>query len=76
MSKADDYRKRLYGVFLKDTPIKYESVTDQQWTQMANTYIGRKLAVELIFQPLKEKLATAMNNVKKALSNFKEADDE
>lgn len=36
----DRLKHKLYDVFLKDTPIKFEDVTDKQWRDMQATLVG------------------------------------
>lgn len=36
----DRLKHKLYDAFLKDTPIKFDNVTDKQWEEMQSTFVG------------------------------------
>lgn len=67
---SDELKRQLYEYFLKDTPLEYESVTDEQWQQLVNTSAGRHIAVVLAFKPIKEALIEAYSKVKRVLTQL------
>jgi hypothetical protein len=55
----DQLKHKLYDAFLKDTPIKFEDVTDKQWRDMQGTLVGFSIT-----------LSSAINDVAKALGDI------
>lgn len=62
---TDDYKKALYEAFLKDTPIKYDQVTDEQWESMHNTVTGAVIALSQTITKAFEPVAKVMNEILK-----------
>lgn len=66
---TDEYKKALYDAFLKDTPVKYESVTDEQWLSMHNTVTGATIAITQALQPIIKAVGDALKPVLDLLAN-------
>jgi|GEM_PF-4451857 len=60
---SEEYKHALYEAFLKDTPIKYESVTYEQWQQMHKTLTGWIIAIT----PVIEAVSVSMKSLVKEL---------
>lgn len=59
---TDRLKHQLYDAFLKNTPITFESVTDEQWAALQSTIIGFGVTLTAIFQDVSE----AITNIFKA----------
>lgn len=62
---TDEYKKALYEAFLKDTPIKYDQVTDEQWLAMHNTVTGAVIALNQSIVKALEPVVKVMNEILK-----------
>lgn len=74
---SDKLKKRLYAEFLIDTPIQFDSVTDEQWQQMLNTHTGAHIALAVAADPIRqvvieigEKLNRFLNDLAKQLKRL------
>lgn len=54
---TDRLKHQLYDTFLKDTPIPFESVTDEQWAAMQATLIGFGVTLRAVCQDMNEAIS-------------------
>lgn len=66
---TDDYKKALYDAFLKDTPVKYESVTDEQWLAMHNTVTGAVIKLQQAIGDAMKPIVKVISDVLRSISN-------
>lgn len=61
----DQLKHKLYDAFLKDTPIKFEDVTDKQWRDMQGTLVGFSITLSSAISDVGKALADIFKGVKK-----------
>jgi len=67
---TEEYKKALYDAFLKDTPVKYESITDEQWQSMHNTMTGAAIAITQALQPIIKAVGDALKPILELLAGL------
>lgn len=70
---SEEFKQKLYAYFLEGTPIKYDSVTDEQWQAMRNTTAGASIALSLAFKPLVEAFTELGKRLNKAVADIAKA---
>lgn len=67
---TEEYKRKLYDCFLKDTPIKFESVTDEQFKQMQSSMSGAMIALQMAFAEFGETLSELVVTTSKAIRSM------
>lgn len=62
---TDRMKHLLYDTFLKETPIAFESVTDEQWEQMRCTVVGMGISLRMAAEEFNNALANMFKGGKK-----------
>lgn len=64
----EEYKKKLYEHFLKDTPIKYESITPMQWDDMSRTLAGFSIQLTTSLSQVWDGISKAVEPIVEALN--------
>ena len=65
---SEEYKRKLYEYFMQDTPIKYESITPEQWDSMSKTLAGFSIQLNTAFSEIAKEVTKAFNGLLEAVT--------
>lgn len=67
---TQEYKKKLYEYFYKDTPISYESITDAQWEATSKTLAGFSIQLNLALGGIAKEVSKILVGIEDSLSKI------
>lgn len=66
---SDEFKKRLFAHFFKDVPITFDSITEDQWNQLADTFAGHSIALSMAWKNIVDAILPPFESAVKVLND-------